>query len=358
MGEARAIELSRLTKRYGPVTGVESLSLTVGAGEVFGFLGPNGAGKTTTLRCLAGLLRPTAGSVRVLGLDPVLDHARLAPRLGYLPGELRFYPELTGAETLDLLTALQHAPSPRRRELCARLDLSDRDLRRPVLGYSRGMKQKLGLVQALQHDPRLAVLDEPTEGLDPLVQETFYELLAEATEAGRTVLLSSHVLPEVQRACGRVAIVREGRLVTVERVSALREARARRIRVTLAAGEGTGAGGVRSLGAADRWNPRWQGDRAELLVPPSDITATLRQLLTLPVTDVTVEEAGLDEAFLDLYRDRPPGADRPPGHDRRPTGDRPSEDDRPSGHDRPPGADRPSGHDRSSGRDRPTGGPP
>ncbi|MFF2502952.1 ABC transporter ATP-binding protein [Streptomyces sp. NPDC058067] len=253
------------------------------------------------MRCLAGLLRPTAGRACVLGLDPVLDHPRLAPELGYVPGELRFYPELTGEETLDLLSALQQAPSPRRRELCERLDLSDRDLRRPVQSYSRGMKQKLGLVQALQHEPRLVILDEPTEGLDPLVQETFYALMAEAAGAGRTVLLSSHVLPEVQRACERVAIIREGRLVAVERVAALREARARRIRVTLA---GTRGAGPRSLGAADRWDPRWQGDRAELLVPPNDITETLRQLLSLPVADITVEEAGLDEAFLDLYRER------------------------------------------------------
>ncbi|MEU6883577.1 ATP-binding cassette domain-containing protein [Streptomyces sp. NPDC046712] len=299
MGEEHAIALEQLTKRYGSVVGVEALSLTVGAGEVFGFLGPNGAGKTTTLRCLVGLLTPTAGRIRVLGLDPVAAHPRLAPMLGYLPGELRFYPELTGAETLDLLTALQRSPSPRRAELCERLALSDGDLRRPVQGYSRGMKQKLGLVQALQHDPRLAVLDEPTEGLDPLVQETFYELMAESAGAGRTVLLSSHVLPEVQRACGRVAIVREGRLVTVERVAALREARARRIRVTL----GGSRVGPRTLGNADRWNPRWEGDRAELLVPPSDVVTTLRELLVLPVVDITVEEAGLDEAFLDLYRD-------------------------------------------------------
>lgn len=301
MGETGAIELTRLSKRYGSVLGVETLSLIVRTGEVFGFLGPNGAGKTTTLRCLAGLLTPTSGRIRVLGLDPVADHSRLAPELGYLPGELRFYPELTGEQTLDLLTALQHAPSPRRKELCSRLGLSDADLRRPVLGYSRGMKQKLGLVQALQHDPRIVVLDEPTEGLDPLVQETFYALMTEAAEARHTVLLSSHVLPEVQRACGRVAIIREGRLVTVERVDALREARARRIRVSLAGGS---ADGPQRLGRADRWNPRWQGDRAELLVPPSEVTDTLRDLLALPVTDITVEEAGLDEAFLDLYRDR------------------------------------------------------
>ncbi|GHJ96875.1 hypothetical protein SNE510_63940 [Streptomyces sp. NE5-10] len=132
------------------------------------------------------------------------------------------------------------------------------------------------------------------------MQETFHELVAEASAAGRTVLLSSHILPEVQRACGRAALVREGRPVTVERVAALREARARRIRVTL---EPALSGAPRGLGPADRWNPRWQGDRAELLVPPKDITTTLRQLLTLPVRDITVEEAGLTEAFLDPYRD-------------------------------------------------------
>ncbi|WTX60324.1 AAA family ATPase [Streptomyces sp. NBC_00648] len=164
--------------------------------------------------------------------------------------------------------------------------------------YSRGMKQKLGLVQALQHDPRLVVLDEPTEGLDPLVQETFFELLEEATAAGRTVLLSSHVLPEVQRACGRVAIVRDGRLVTVERVAALREARARRIRLTFDDGAGP-----QPLGRADQWSPQWSGDRVELLVPPSEVVDALRGLLELALVDVTVEEAGLDEAFLDLYRE-------------------------------------------------------
>ncbi|WP_330300651.1 AAA family ATPase [Streptomyces sp. NBC_00503] len=164
------------------------------------------------------------------------------------------------------------------------------------------MKQKIGLVQALQHDPQLVVLDEPTEGLDPLVQETFFELLREAETGGRTVLLSSHVLPEVQRACGRVAIVRDGRLVTVERVAALRDARARRIR--LAFGDGAGP---RPLGRADQWSPRWDGDRVELLVPPSAVVGALRGLLELAVVDLTVEEAGLDEAFLDLYRESDEG---------------------------------------------------
>jgi ABC-2 type transport system ATP-binding protein len=292
-----AIHTVGLSKAYGVVRAVDELSMTVPRGEIFGFLGPNGAGKTTTLRCLTGLVRPSAGRVRVFGLDPIADHRRLAPQLGYLPGELRFYPELSGAQTLDLLSSLQGAPVPRRGELCDRLRLTPAVLARPVGGYSRGMKQKLGLVQALQHDPRLVVLDEPTEGLDPLVQETFFMLLHEAADAGRTVLLSSHVLPEVQRSCGRVAIVREGRLVTVESVAGLREARARRIRLSFADGQG-----ARPLGAGDRWTPRWKDDRVELFVPPSEVVDALRGLLALEVADVTVEEAGLDEAFLDLYR--------------------------------------------------------
>ncbi|MFE9255308.1 ABC transporter ATP-binding protein [Streptomyces sp. NPDC006879] len=300
MSGTPAISLSGLTKRYGPVVGVQDLSLEVTAGEVFGFLGPNGAGKTTTLRCLTGLLRPTSGQVQVLGMDPSADHRRLTPELGYLPGELRLYPELTGAQTLELLSSLHGIPTPRRARLCERLGLTDRALARPVGGYSRGMKQQLGLVQALQHDPRLLILDEPTEGLDPLVQETFFELLAEASSSGRTVLLSSHVLPEVQRACGRVAVVRNGRLVAVESVAALREARARRIRLVFGDGRG-----VRGLGEADQWSPQWRGDRVELLVPPSEVVVALRGLLDLPVADVTVEESGLDEAFLDLYRNGP-----------------------------------------------------
>ncbi|MFI1256405.1 ABC transporter ATP-binding protein [Streptomyces netropsis] len=296
-GTANAIEITSLTKRYGRTVGVEGLDITVGAGEVFGFLGPNGAGKTTTIRCLVGLLRPTAGRVRVLGHDPIAGHLRLAPSLGYLPGELRLYPELTGRQTLRLMADLQGTATPRREELCARLELSDADLGRVVGEYSRGMKQKLGLIQALQHRPELVILDEPTEGLDPLVQETFYELLSEARRAGHTVLLSSHVLPEVQRTCERVAIVRAGRLVTVETVAALREARARKVRLTFADGLGR-----RPLGESERWSPDWRGDQVVLLIPPDRMVAALRDLLALPVSDLTVEEAGLDEAFLDLYR--------------------------------------------------------
>jgi ABC-2 type transport system ATP-binding protein len=294
---AAVIELTGLTKRYGATVGIQQLDLRVEAGEVFGFLGPNGAGKTTTIRCLVGLLSPTAGSVRVLGLDPIADHGRLTPQIGYLPGELRLYGELTGAQHLALLGALQGRPTPRREELCQRLELTGRDLGRPVAEYSHGMRQKVGLVQGLQHDPEVVILDEPTEGLDPLVQETFFALVSEASEAGRTVFLSSHVLSEVQRACGRVAIVRAGRLVTVEAIAALREARARRVRLSLPDGYDHGLVPVEA-----RWSPTWSGNELRLLIPPEELVVALRGLLQLPVTDIAVEEAGLDEAFLAFYR--------------------------------------------------------
>jgi ABC-2 type transport system ATP-binding protein len=159
------------------------------------------------------------------------------------------------------------------------------------------MKQKIGLVQALQHDPEVVILDEPTEGLDPLVQETFFALVSEVSEAGGTVFLSSHVLSEVQRACGRVAIVRAGRLVAVETVSALRESRARRVRLSFPAGHDHDL-----VPVEPQWSPTWSGDELRLLVPPDELVAALRRLLELPVTDVAVEEAGLDEAFLAFYR--------------------------------------------------------
>jgi ABC-2 type transport system ATP-binding protein len=292
-----AIELEALSKRYGPQVGIEDLDLRVEQGEVFGFLGPNGSGKTTTIRCLVGLLTPTAGRARVLGLDPLADHQRLAPRIGYLPGELRLYGELTGAQHLRLLGDLQGAPTPRRAELCQRLELSARDLDRPVATWSRGMRQKLGLVQALQHEPEVAIMDEPTEGLDPLVQETFFGLLDEVKDAGRTVFLSSHVLAEVQRACERVAIVRGGRLATVQAVEALRDARARRVRLTFADGVDRDRVPVPA-----HWSPAWTGRTLRLLIEGSEVVPALRRLLELPVTDLAVEEAGLDEAFLAFYR--------------------------------------------------------
>ena len=212
-----AIETSRLTKHYGhQIRALESLDLVVRQGEVFGFLGPNGAGKSTTIRLLLGFLHPTSGSGRVLGLDIVRDSVAIRRRIGYLPGGIALYDTLSGERLLDYLAELTGRPPVRRRELCDRLELSSSTLKRLVRDYSRGMRQKIGIVQALQHDPELAILDEPSEGLDPLMQRAFYEILDALKAEGRTIFFSSHVLSEVERVCDRVAIVRQGRLVALE----------------------------------------------------------------------------------------------------------------------------------------------
>ncbi|MFT7462750.1 MAG: ABC-2 type transport system ATP-binding protein [Pseudohongiellaceae bacterium] len=210
------MELSDLTKHYGDTVGLEGLNLSVARGEVVGLLGPNGAGKTTALRLLLGLIGPTRGTVRLFGRPPRDPAARID--VGYLPGELSLDELFTGQEMLVYMGRLRpRSVAPvcdrRRSELCERLALDHADLSRVIRDNSRGTKQKVGLVAAFQHDPALLVLDEPTSGLDPLVREAVFELMAEAAEAGRTVLHSSHILGEVDRTCSRVAILREGRLV-------------------------------------------------------------------------------------------------------------------------------------------------
>ncbi|MGZ6300434.1 MAG: ABC transporter ATP-binding protein, partial [Candidatus Limnocylindria bacterium] len=186
-----AIRTERLTKHYGPVRALTELTLEVRRGEIFGFLGPNGAGKSTLIRTLLGFLHPTAGAATVLGLDIASQSVEIRRRTGYLPGGISLYGSLSGGDMLAYLADLQGQGAERRDELCERLKLSSADLRRRVRDYSRGMRQKLGVIQALQHDPELAILDEPTEGLDPLVQHAFYGVLDDLRSAGRTIFLGS-----------------------------------------------------------------------------------------------------------------------------------------------------------------------
>src|SRR5687768_249952 len=209
-----------LTKRYGPLTALNDLNLDVAQGEVLGFLGLNGAGKTTTIRLLLDLLRPTSGKAFIFGHDCWVDGLAARASVGYLPGELGLYPDLTGLEVLDFLAGIggQRVEKRRRQELLDRLELPHSDLRRKLRQYSTGMKRKLGLIQAFQADPPLLILDEPTEGLDPLMQESFYALLKDAKRRGRTVFMSSHVLSEVARVCDRVALLRKGELVLLPSV--------------------------------------------------------------------------------------------------------------------------------------------
>jgi ABC-2 type transport system ATP-binding protein len=211
------IETHELTKRYGAARGIEGVSMTVEPGEVFGFLGPNGAGKTTTIRTLLDLLHPTSGSATIFGLDSRRDSLAIRARLGNAPGDFAYDPRMTGRELVSFLADLRGM-----RDLGRTGELAGRfraDMDRPLAELSRGNRQKVALVQAAFHDPELLILDEPSSGLDPLMQEEFLTFVAEERERGRTVFLSSHELDEVQRACDRVAIIRDGRLVAVESVA-------------------------------------------------------------------------------------------------------------------------------------------
>jgi ABC-2 type transport system ATP-binding protein len=292
-----AIETRGLTKRYagaGEIRALDDLTIEVDDGEIFGFLGPNGAGKSTAIRLLLGFLHPTAGSASVLGLDVERDSVAIRRRVGYLPGGIAFWDGLTGERLLDELADLSGKPPVRRAELAERLELSERTLDRPVRDYSRGMRQKMGIIQALQHDPELAILDEPTEGLDPLMQREFYEILGELKAAGRTIFFSSHILSEVERVCDRVAIVRAGRLVALEDIPALLARRKRNVELRLSgpAPALEGVAGVSDVRVSDgRLTCRLEGD----------VGAFLAAIAGAPITDLTIEPARLEEAFMEFY---------------------------------------------------------
>ena len=215
------IETVKLSKSYGTHRGIVEVDLTVEQGEVFGFLGPNGAGKTTTIRTILDLIRPTSGVARVFGIESTVDPVAIHRRTGYLPGEFALYDRLTGAQTLEYFANLRGGVD--RAYQASLVERFDLDPSRRFKEYSKGNKQKVGLVVALQHRPDLLLLDEPTAGLDPLIQQSFFGALRELIGEGRTAFLSSHILSEVEKSCDRVAIIREGRLVKVGTVDALRD---------------------------------------------------------------------------------------------------------------------------------------
>ncbi len=276
---------------------LDHLTISVEEGEIFGFLGPNGAGKSTLIRLLLGFIHPTAGSSGVLGLDIVRDSVGIRGRIGYLPGGIALYDSMTGENLLDYLGALTGRQSARRAELCDRLEMSGATLRRLVRDYSRGMRQKIGIIQALQHDPELAILDEPTEGLDPLMQRAFYSILDDLKAAGRTIFFSSHVLSEVERVCDRVAIVRRGRLVALEDVEALLARRKRNVEMRIAGPPPAldGVPGVSGLNGTT--------DGLITCQLEGDVRPFLAAIRDVRVIDLTIEPAHLEEAFLELYQD-------------------------------------------------------
>ena len=288
------IRLDKLTKSYGSHRGIVDVDLEVEQSEIFGFLGPNGAGKTTTIRVMLDLIRPTSGKAFVFGIESTADPVAIHRRIGYLPGEFALYDRLTGGQTLEYFANLRGGVDPAyQRSLIERFDL---DPKRRFREYSKGNKQKVGLVAALQHRPELLILDEPTSGLDPLIQQSFFEMLREAGTEGRTVFLSSHILSEVEKSCGRVAIIREGRLVRVDSVEGLRDLAHHQVELRFAgdppASDFAALPGVSDVAVEDHIL------RLRIL---GSITPVVQTAARAGVVDFLSREPSLEETFLAQY---------------------------------------------------------
>jgi ABC-2 type transport system ATP-binding protein len=288
------IETEKLTKSYGSHRGIVEVDLVVQEGEVFGFLGPNGAGKTTTIRTLLDLIRPTSGTARVFGIESSADPVAIHRRVGYIPGEFTLYDRLTGSQTLEYFANLRGGVDPAyQRSLVERFEL---DPSRRFKEYSKGNKQKVGVIIALQHRPELLILDEPTSGLDPLVQQTFFVTLREAVQAGATVFLSSHILSEVEKGADRVAIIRDGRIVKTDTVEGLRDLAHHQVELRFAgpvpAAEFEGLPGVSDL-VAD--------DHVLRMRVAGAITPVVRAAARYELLDFVSREPSLEETFLAQY---------------------------------------------------------
>ncbi len=293
------IEIDSLSKSYGNIQAVKGVSLRVEQGEIFGFLGPNGAGKTTTIRCMLDVIRPTAGTIRVLGLDAQRDRHALHQHIGYLPGDVRLPGDMTGKQIINYFSQIQGLQPVLLKDLIARFDV---EMKRPLKGYSKGMRQKIGIVLAFMSDPDVLILDEPTSGLDPLLQKTFNEFLLEEQARGKTVFMSSHIMSDVEKVCQRVAVIRKGELVTVEEVETLREKAGQRITVefeenaSVSPDEMAHVPGISDVTVSKGIFHMNMSGRMDPLIKALSRHEVLR---------LQVEEAPLEEVFLKFYEDGP-----------------------------------------------------
>jgi ABC-2 type transport system ATP-binding protein len=291
------IIIDQLQKSYGKIQAVRGISMSVERGEIFGFLGPNGAGKTTTIRCMLDVIRPSAGTIRVLGLDAQRDALALHQRIGYLPGDVRLPGQMTGKQVINYFSRLQGLEPVLLNELVARFDV---EMKRPMKGYSKGMRQKIGVVLAFMCDPEVLILDEPTSGLDPLLQKVFNEFLLEEQSRGKTVFMSSHIMSDVEKVCHRVAVIRQGELVTVEEVETLREKAGQRVTVefgdTVAPEELTRIPGV-SMVSKNNNNSSYHFNISGNMDP------LIKALSHHEVVRLQAEEAPLEEVFLKFYEE-------------------------------------------------------
>ena len=298
--DSPVVSVRRLVKTFGRVRALDGLDLEIRRGEVHGFLGPNGAGKSTTIRSLLGLLRTDGGSAEVFGLDPWRDAVAIHRRLAYVPGDVALWPNLSGGETVDMLLRMRGADPgrSRREELLERFDL---DPTKKGRAYSKGNRQKVALVAAFATDAELLVLDEPTSGLDPLMEQVFNECLAEHTARGATVLLSSHILSEVERLASRVTIIRAGRAVESGTLEEMRHLHRNRIRAVVggAVPDLTRLPGVHDLVA--------DGQVVTCTVDPDGLTGLLAALTVAGLRELTSTPPTLEELFLDVYRPVPAG---------------------------------------------------
>jgi ABC-2 type transport system ATP-binding protein len=294
MAPGAVVSARSLTKRYGRRRGVVELTFEVEPGEVFGYLGPNGAGKTTTIRTMLDFISPTSGRIQVFGLDSRRDSVEIHRRVGYLPGELALYERMTAAEYLAHFAALRGGVDEAFvSQLVHRLDL-DPSMR--IRSLSHGNRQKVGLVQAFMHHPELLVLDEPTQGLDPLVQQTFYEIVGEVRAEGRSVFLSSHVMPEVERLCDRAAIIREGRLVAIEDIGDLKTRSVKTIDLHFAGPAPVEA--FANLPGVEVAEPT--RDAIRLRVQGS-VDPVIKAAARYEVLDIESHEPSLEDVFLAFY---------------------------------------------------------
>ena len=287
------IELKNLTKTYGKSRGITNISFNVEEGEIFGFIGPNGAGKSTTIRTMLSLIYPTSGSAMIFGKDSVKFAPEIKKEIGYLPSEVFYYDNMKVKDLLKYSASFYKKDCSKRiKQLAEMLDL---DLNKKIDDLSFGNKKKVGIVQGLLHEPKLIILDEPTSGLDPLMQQKFFDLLKEENKKGTTILFSSHILTEVQKMCDRVAIIKEGELVKVEKISTLKENNHKRFKLELKAPLRQGdlkIDGVQNLEITDHHIS---------FLYSGNINNILQKLAQLELTNLWIEEPDLEEIFLHYY---------------------------------------------------------
>jgi len=286
-----AIETKNLTKYYGKIKGIDQLTFSVNKGEIFGFLGPNGAGKTTTIRTLLGFLKPTSGDAYILSRSIRDDSVEIKKIVGYIPGDLNLYGHLTGRQFLDYFMSLRETHATLLDEL---LHVFDIPLDRMIKGYSKGMKQKLGIIQAFMDDPDIVIMDEPTSGLDPLLQQKFYEFLRREKKKGRTMFFSSHVLSEVDKICDRVAIIRDGSLVALEDIESLKQKKGKIIRVKIKEPPETFPG-PDDMKIQDGWIQ---------FVASDSIDQWIKTLAKFTIVDLDIKDFSMEDIFIHYYEGR------------------------------------------------------